>query len=222
MIADTPGRTHPVAHISRSALVANVQTVPREVYADISHDGWGHGADLLTEVARERGLAGVVVNGDPRPFAGEAPDNFTMLTAAAMCGFLPQTEPALRLTGRVLSIKPLLRGESVSYGYTFTAGADTNVALVTGGYAQGIVRSLGNTLTVSVGGTRCRIVGRVAMDACVVDIGEHEVSVGDEAVFLGNAANGEPSIIDWTEITGLTAEELVLPLGLRANRKVVA
>ncbi|MCH3159094.1 hypothetical protein K3X38_14655, partial [Listeria monocytogenes] len=51
--------------------------------------------------------------------------------------------PAMTLVGTVLSTKRLLAGEGVSYGYRFRAPADTRVALVTGGYAQGVVRSAG-------------------------------------------------------------------------------
>ena len=46
--------------------------------------------------------------------------------------------------GTVLVVKPLRAGEGVSYGYTHRAARDTRIALVVGGYAQGIVRALGN------------------------------------------------------------------------------
>ena len=54
----------------------------------------------------------------------------------------------MRLTGSVLLTKALRAGEGVSYGYTHRADADTRVALVTGGYAQGVVRGLGDRISV--------------------------------------------------------------------------
>lgn len=221
MIVDTPGRTHPIVRISRNALTQNLRSVPREVFADVSHDGWGHGAQLLTELAAQRGLAGTVTDGVATAFAGEVPPTYAMLTAAAFCGLLPETTPALTFSGTVLGTKPLRAGEAVSYGYTHRATQDTTIALVTGGYAQGLVRSLGNQLHVRVAGERRPIVGRVAMDVCVVDVGAVAVAPGSEVVFLGDPQRDEPGIAEWMALTGLTAEELILPIALRARREVL-
>jgi alanine racemase len=119
----------------------------------------------------------------------------------------------------VLSVKPLCAGEGVSYGYTHRAPRDTTVALLVGGYAQGIVRALGNRAYVSIAGERHPIVGRVAMDVCVVDVGTTDVGRGAEAVFFGDPDAGEPSIAEWVEATGLTAREIVTTVGLRTIRE---
>lgn len=223
MTADIPHRTLPVAQISRAALQQNLQGHPKELFVDVAHDARGHGEEVLADVARDEGYAGLVLaGGDAVAFAGAVPDAFTALTPAASLGWLPGTRPALRLVGRVLSVKALRAGEGVSYGYTHRAEADTRIALVTGGYAQGIVRSLGNRLRVAVGGQRRPIVGRVAMDVAVVDLGEVEVQTGDEVVFLGDPAYDEPGIAEWTGLTGLSAEEIVITIGMRARREIVA
>jgi alanine racemase len=219
---DLIGRTHPILRVSRSAVAANLSGHPREVYADARHDGWGLGAELITAVAREQSLAGVVDDAGPSAFAGEVPPTFAVVTAAVAAGALPQTRPAVTLSGEVLSVKVLRAGESVSYGYTFTASEDTRVALVTGGYAQGIVRSLGNRLAVTVNGDRRPIVGRVAMDVCVVDVGASDVAPGSEVVFLGDPDRGEPAWAEWISLTGLGLEELLPAIGNRARREVVA
>lgn len=219
---DLIGRTHPTLRVSRSAVSRNLSGHPREVYADARHDGWGLGADLIASVAREQSLAGVVGDEGPAAFAGEVPPTFAVVTAAVAAGALPQTVPAVTLSGEVLGVKVLRAGESVSYGYTFTAAEDTRVALVTGGYAQGIVRSLGNRLAVTVKGIRRPIVGRVAMDVCVVDIGGGESAIGDEVVFLGDPDRGEPAWAEWISLTGLGLEELLPAIGNRTRREIVA
>ncbi|MBN9187598.1 MAG: alanine racemase, partial [Microbacterium sp.] len=56
----------------------------------------------------------------------------------------------MSLVGRVLSTKVLLADEGVSYGLTYRAPEDTHIALVTGGYAQGVLRGLGNRVSVSI------------------------------------------------------------------------
>jgi alanine racemase len=118
----------------------------------------------------------------------------------------------------VLTVKPLLAGEGVSYGYTHRAPGDTRIALVTGGYAQGIVRALGNRVAVSVAGRRHRIVGRVAMDVCVIDIDSADVDRGADVLFLGDPSADEPGLGEWTAATGLTAGELVTVVGRRSER----
>lgn len=51
--------------------------------------------------------------------------------------------PVMTLSAQVAHIKKVNRGESVSYGYTWTAPTDTVVALVALGYADGVVRQIG-------------------------------------------------------------------------------
>ena len=147
----------------------------------------------------------------------------TALDASTLFG-LPGSNalPVMSLRGRALGTKALLRGEGVSYGYTHRAPHDTTVALVTGGYAQGVVRSLGNAVTVAIDGRRHRIVGRVAMDVCVVDVGEADVARGAEVVFFGDPAEGHPSLEEWTDATGWSAAEIVAAIGVRAERRVDA
>jgi alanine racemase len=129
----------------------------------------------------------------------------------------------LSLRGAVLSLKRLRQGEGVSYGYTHRAPRDTVVALVTGGYAQGVARSLGNAASVMIAGERHPIIGRVAMDVCVVDVGaDSGVSRGVEVVYFGGPGGPSPALAEWTDASGLTAGELVTAIGLRNDREYVA
>ena len=147
------------------------------------------------------------------------------LVAATLYGLPgghPDARPVMRLSGRVLSTKRLRAGEGVSYGYAHRAAADTRVALVTGGYAQGVVRMLGDRVQVRVGGAFRPLIGRIAMDVCVVDIAEHDVARGDEVVFFGDPREPAPPLSSWTAATGWTAGELVSLVGARAHREVGA
>jgi alanine racemase len=92
------------------------------------------------------------------------------------------------------------------------------VGLVAGGYAQGVVREVGNRVAVRVGDHTAPIVGRVAMDACVVDLGDADASPGADVVFFGDPARHEPSLADWEAATGLRAAEIVSLAGARARR----
>ena len=212
----TPGsgpRSAPVARISRSVLLANARTArARGIHSFspriLDADAWGHGAALVQSVLAAEGLT-------PGGHEGAA----TLETPELLGVAHPSAAPALRLTGTVLSVKDLRAGEGVSYGYAFRAPADTRVALVTGGYAQGIVRALGGAVYVGIAGERHRIVGRVAMDVCVVEIRDADVRRGDEVLFLGDPAAGEPCLADWVRVTGLLPSELITTVGLRSIRE---
>ncbi|GAA1989205.1 alanine racemase C-terminal domain-containing protein [Microbacterium pumilum] len=201
-------RSAPVAQISHAALRENVKVLalPEGTLVGMPADAYGHG---FTEVAGTLAAAGLAV----------ADADVGSPHAEALLGLADGFHPVMRLSGRVLSVKVLRAGEGVSYGYTHRAERDTHVALVVGGYAQGIVRALGNRVSVSIAGERHPIVGRVAMDVCVVDIGETPVRRRDEVVFFGGSDGGEPSIEEWVAVTGLTSGELVTAVGLRAVRE---
>ncbi|WP_374978059.1 alanine racemase C-terminal domain-containing protein [Microbacterium trichothecenolyticum] len=215
-------RSAPVARISQAALTSNARTAWERGIRSydpslLDADAYGHGEALVRAVLAAEGL-------EPRNASPSSPrDGHPVLLSPADFFGLPDAEhpavPALRLTGTVLSVKDLRAGEGVSYGYAYRASADTRVALVTGGYAQGIVRALGGAVDVAIAGERHPVVGRVAMDVCVMDITDAAVRRGEEVLFLGDPAQDEPSLDEWVRATGLTAGELVTMVGLRAIRQ---
>lgn len=220
-----------MAHISRSVLAENAQAAWRSGVrlfdpSVLEADALGHGARLVHGILQETGFApagGARTGGDAAEAARSQSATKPTLSPAQLYG-LPGSgrRPALRLTGSVLSTKDLRAGEGVSYGYAYRAPSDTRVALVTGGYAQGIVRALGGEVDVAIAGERHPIVGRVAMDVCVVEIRDAAVHRGDQVVFLGDPAVPEPSLHEWMQVSGLSAAELVTPVGLRAIREVIS
>src|SRR5262249_24012897 len=92
--------------------------------------------------------------------------------------------PTMTVKCAVALVKSIRAGESVSYGHTWTAQRDTNLALLPIGYADGVFRSLGGQIDVLINGRRRRNVGRICMDQFVVDLGPGplDVAEGDEAI----------------------------------------
>lgn len=127
---------------------------------------------------------------------------------------------AMRLESRLFSVKRVAAGTGVSYGYTYRTDRDTWLGLVPLGYADGIPRHVSNTGRVRVGEHVHPIVGRVAMDQFVVDLGEHEAQVGDRVVLFGDAARGEPTADDWARAASTINYEIVTRLGRRVKRVV--
>ncbi|MBN9210692.1 MAG: alanine racemase [Microbacterium sp. 71-36] len=205
---DAAGGVSPVARVSERNLRANARLASTGRADDVlAADAWGHGADWVASV-----LASL----------GTDPAGLDAATLFGLPGGDPRSRPVLSLHGRVLGTKALLTGEGVSYGYTHRAARDTTVALVTGGYAQGVVRSLGNAADVAIDGRRHRIIGRVAMDVCVVDVDDARPVRGSGVVFFGDPAAGHPALGEWTDATGWNAGEIVAAVGARAVRTVVA
>lgn len=126
--------------------------------------------------------------------------------------------PAMRLETRLISVKRVPAGTGVSYGYTYRPERDTWLGLVPLGYADGIPRHVSNRGSVWVGGSVHPIVGRVAMDQFVVDLGEHRAEVGDRVVLFGDPAEGYPSAHDWAIAASTIGYEIVTRLGGRVKR----
>ncbi|WP_231728735.1 MULTISPECIES: alanine racemase C-terminal domain-containing protein [Microbacterium] len=230
-MCETTSSSLPRAMISRAALAAGASAAVSAggTVADLRRDAWGHGvlavAQVVTAAGAERvlvdaqgevealqleGIRGVTTGDpdiDPNLLYG-LPDEKGQLAA----------RPVMRLAGRVLSTKRLRPGDAVSYGYTYRAEKETTVALVTGGYAQGIVRALGNHATVEIRETSMPIVGRVAMDVCVVDLQGADIDVDSEVTYFGGTGPAASGVTRWADITGMTAAELVAVAGAHAVR----
>lgn len=217
--------------ISRSALASSAQSAVLQGgrLADLRRDAWGHGILPVAQAVTAAGAVQVLVDSlgevDALALEGIAAttDGAPDIDAAVLYG-LPQpdgtlpTPPVMRLVGHVLSTKPLRAGDAVSYGYTHRASVDTTVALVTGGYAQGIVRALGNAAHVEIDGVERPIIGRVAMDVCVVDLEGSEAAVGTEVTYFGGTGPAAPALARWAAITGLSIAELICVAGMHAIR----
>lgn len=222
----------PRAVISRSALTsaAAKAVAAGGRVADLRRDAWGHGLLAVAHAVTAAGAASVLVDSEDQAGMLQAEGVTASATGTADIdsrilyglpdadGTLP-TRPVLRLAGSVLSTKQLRAGEAVSYGYTHRATEDTIVALVTGGYAQGIVRALGNHAHVEIEGVQRPIVGRVAMDVCVVDLHGRDVEVGAEATYFGGDGPAAPGLARWAAVTGLGVGELVTVAGIHARRE---
>ena len=92
----------------------------------------------------------------------------------------------MTLRTEVIAVKPVLAGETVGYGGSWTAQRDTRIAVVAAGYGDGYPRSLPSGAPVQVNGRRARLVGRVSMDMITVDVTElPAVAVGDPVDLWG-------------------------------------
>jgi alanine racemase len=95
-------------------------------------------------------------------------------------------KPVMSLAARVLQVKRLPPGSSISYGCTYTTQDWCDLAVLPVGYCNGYSRLLSNRGEVLIHGRRAPIRGRVCMNLTMVDVtGIPEVKEGDRAVLLG-------------------------------------
>jgi len=92
----------------------------------------------------------------------------------------------LNVRSRVIFLKKVSKGRSISYGRTFFTKKDMFIATVPIGYNDGYFRLLSNKADVLVGGKRCRVIGRVTMDQIMVDVTKVSgVKVGSSVTIIG-------------------------------------
>ena len=94
--------------------------------------------------------------------------------------------PALQWLSRVSHVKTLPAGREISYGGTYVTGADTLVATIPVGYADGYRRNLSGRFHVLIRGQKAPILGRICMDQMMVDVTAIPgVTVGDQVTLIG-------------------------------------
>lgn len=112
-------------------------------------------------------------------------------------------QPALQWKTRVVQIKNIKKDTPVGYGITERVKKDSMTAVLPVGYYDGYFRGLSSIGRVLINGQSCKILGRVSMNLCVVDISETlKTKVWDEVVLIGQSGK---------EV--ITAEEIAQKLG---------
>jgi len=133
---------------------------------------------------------------------------------------LPMPRPVVTLRARVLAVRRVAAGESVSYGALWTASTATRVATLGIGYADGVRRSLGvsGRGSVLLAGARCPIVGAVTMDLTMVEIGDRPVVVGDVATLIGEGGGSCITLEEYAAWGDELHREVLTSLGPRLPR----
>src|SRR5881296_3722383 len=134
---------------------------------------------------------------------------------------LPEGKPVVSVRARVVAVRRVRAGDSVSYNASWTATRDTTIATLGIGYADGLRRSLGRSgqARVLLGGRLCPIIGLVTMDLTMVDVGDGSAAVGDIATLVGSAAEGGTITLEqFAAWSGALQREFLTGLGGRLPR----
>jgi len=127
--------------------------------------------------------------------------------------------PAMRWRTEVLRVRTLEPGDSAGYGRSFRASTTTRLATIPVGYGDGLFRSASNRGQVLIGGTRCPIVGNIAMDLTTVDVSQVPgVAIGDEALLLGEQGGARLDARDLAEAARTIPYEVLTNVSRRVPR----
>ena len=131
--------------------------------------------------------------------------------------------PAIRLSLAIIQLRMLQSGQSAGYGAEFVADGDRCLAVVAGGYADGIFRALGGCSYLYLGESRVPIVGRVSMDSILVDVtGLGLEDLGMEQWPSLELIGEHQGVENLSADSGISSYEILTSLGQRFERVYVS
>lgn len=117
----------------------------------------------------------------------------------------------------VLQVKQVSAGESVGYGAVDRQPQDRVIAIVKGGYADGLPRSLFPRAAGFFGGARLPLAGRISMDSCAFDLTALPAAgrpcEGDRIELIG----ADQGVHQLAVTAGTIGYELLTQIGARAR-----
>ncbi len=127
-------------------------------------------------------------------------------------------EPVVALRARIVELRVVHAGESVSYDATYRAADERVIATIPVGYADGYRRALGNRAHGLLRGRRAPIVGVVTMDMTMLDVTGLQAAVGDIITLIGEDGGERVSIEALAALADASAYELLTALDTRLPR----
>jgi len=132
------------------------------------------------------------------------------LYGASPAGGELHAEAVVRLRARVLEVRRVTEGTTVSYGATYRTPGPSRLATLGLGYGDGLRRSLSNRGVALIHGRRVPVRGRVCMDMTVVDVTDGpEVRPGDVATLLGHDGESEIRLEELASTCDTIAHEIL-------------
>jgi alanine racemase len=127
--------------------------------------------------------------------------------------------PVMSLKSRIVQIKEVSKGESIGYGRTFITNKRTKIGTIPLGYADGYPWQLSNKGRVLVKGKMVPVIGRICMDAFMVDLTNlPDVIIGEEVVLLGKQGKEKIEAHQISKWANSFSYEIVSRMGKRLPR----
>lgn len=156
--------------------------------------------DLITHIANTGGVAFY----DIEPFS-------RVRIGIGMYGYPPADtaidgiNPVLQWKSRLIQLKSIVAGSTVSYGAHWSAPGKGMVGVIPVGYEDGLRRKLSGQFSVLIDEKTYELVGDITMNYCMVHLGNDRYDIGQEVKLLyeGNDAR------DWAQKLGTIPYEIL-------------
>ncbi|WQT31534.1 alanine racemase [Helicobacter pylori] len=124
----------------------------------------------------------------------------------------------ISLKARIVQIKRVKKGEFIGYGEHFYTNEETLVGVLALGYADGLVRALGNRIQVAINNQLAPLIGKVCMDQCFVKLNDIEAKEGDEVILFGDKSAKANDASEIAALLNTIAYETISTLSKRLER----
>lgn len=127
--------------------------------------------------------------------------------------------PVMSLRSRIMLLKKVPAGETLGYGRTFKTSRESLIATVPIGYHDGYMRGLSNRGRVIIRGKFAPVVGRISMDATIIDVTDvGGVRIDDVVTMLGNENSLSITAEDIAQDVGTLSYEFTCGIQERVPR----
>ena len=130
-------------------------------------------------------------------------------------------EPVASVRARIVDLRVVPNGDTVSYGGTYRAEGDRRIATLPIGYADGYRRVLSNRSSVLVRGRRAPIAGIVTMDMVMIDVTDIACDIGDIVTLIGADGSDRIDVADVAQWGDLSPYEVLTSLRGRLPRRYI-
>ncbi|MGL2562942.1 alanine racemase [Helicobacter pylori] len=127
----------------------------------------------------------------------------------------------ISLKARIVQIKRVKKGEFIGYGEHFYTNEETLVGVLALGYADGLVRALGNRIQVAINNQLSPLIGKVCMDQCFVKLNNIEAKEGDEVILFGDKSAKANDASEIATLLNTIPYEVISTLSKRLERVYV-
>ena len=128
-------------------------------------------------------------------------------------------EPVVGVRARIVDLRTVAPGDTVSYAGTYRAVGTRRIATIGIGYADGYRRSVSNRAQVLLHGARVPVVGAVTMDMTMIDVTDVPCAIGDIATLIGADGPDQIDVSEIASLAGLSPYEVLTGLRGRLPRR---
>ncbi|GHR30612.1 alanine racemase [Helicobacter pylori] len=122
------------------------------------------------------------------------------------------------LKAQIVQIRSVKKGEFIGYGEHFYTNEETLVGVLALGYADGLMRALGNRIQVAINNQLAPLIGKVCMDQCFVKLNNIEAKEGDEVILFGDKSTKANDASEIAMLLNTIPYETISTLSKRLER----